>query len=344
MTEPGSEAGFDPVEPRCGYVALAGRPNVGKSTLMNHLLGRKLSITSRKPQTTRQALIGVLTRDEAQIVFVDTPGIHIAGGRALNRYMVGQAVGSLAGVELALMLVEAAGWQEGDEIVRRRIDEAGVPCICVINKIDRLQRKERLLPLMDALRRKHDFEALVPVSALKNLALDGLLDEIVGRLPCRPHLFSADEVTDRSLAFLIGEIVREKAMRRLGAELPHQTAVVVERIALAAEPGSTNDADDPASQLGAGDDGRPRTRRAEPYAEVDAVIYVERDTQKGIAIGKGGAMLKSIGEDARKDIEILIGSQAMVRLWVKVDHRWSARPEALPRYGYDARFAHPGAD
>lgn len=313
-TEPGSDIESDSEETRCGYVALAGRPNVGKSTLMNHLLGRKLSITSRKPQTTRQALIGVLTRGDAQIVFVDTPGIHMASGRALNRYMVGQAVGSLAGVELALMLVEASGWHDGDEIVRRRIHEAGVPCICVINKIDRLKRKDRLLPLLDALSRKHDFEALVPVSALKNLALDDLLDEIVERLPRRAHLFAADEVTDRSLAFLVGEIVREKAMRRLGAELPHQTAVVVDRIAT-----------------------------DKSCAEVDAVIYVERDTQKRIAIGKGGTMLKSIGEDARKDIEILLGSQAMVRLWVKVDRRWSGRPEALQRFGYHSQRTRTGA-
>ena len=305
---------------------------MGKSTLMNHLLGRKLSITSRKPQTTRQALIGVLTRGDAQIVFVDTPGIHVASGRALNRYMVGQAVGSLAGVELALMLVEASGWQDGDEIVRRRIREAGVPCICVINKIDRLQRKDRLLPLLDDLSRKHDFEALVPVSALKNLALDDLQDEIVARLPRRAHLFAADEVTDRPLAFLVGEIVREKAMRRLGAELPHQTAVMVDRIVLATEPGSTSDAS--VSQPDSSDDTLPRTRQAEGCAEVDAVIYVEKDTQKRIAIGKGGTMLKSIGEDARKDIEILLGSRAMLRLWVKVDRRWSGRPEALQRFGY----------
>ena len=291
--------------PRCGYVALAGRPNVGKSTLMNHLLGRKLSITSRKPQTTRQALIGVLTRGEAQIVFVDTPGIHVASGRALNRYMVGQAVGSLAGVELALMLIEAQGWQDADEIVLRRIKEADVPCICVINKIDRLAAKERLLPLMDAVSRKHDFEEIVPVSALRNVALDDLLAEIVRRLPGREHLFASDEITDRSKAFLIAETVREKAMRRLGAELPHQTAVLVERLV-----------------------------ERDGLTEVDAVIYVERDTQKRIAIGKGGTMLKSIGEDARKDIEILTGGKAMVRLWVKVDRRWSGRPESLERLGY----------
>ena len=336
MAEQFPDAESDSVQTRCGYVALAGRPNVGKSTLMNHLLGRKLSITSRKPQTTRQALIGVLTRGDAQIVFVDTPGIHVPSGRALNRYMVGQAVGSLAGVELALMLVEASGWQDGDEIVRRRIHDAGVPCICVINKIDRLERKDRLLPLLDSLSRKHDFEALVPVSALRNLALDDLLDEIVGRLPRRAHVFAADEVTDRSLAFLVAEIVREKAIRRLGAELPHQTAVIVDRIALP-EPGSTNDGENAASQLDPNDDALPRTRRAEGCAEVDAVIYVERDTQKRIAIGKGGAMLKSIGEDARKDIEFLIGSKAMVRLWVKVDRHWSGRPEALQRFGYQSQ-------
>ncbi|MCY3621409.1 MAG: GTPase Era [Gammaproteobacteria bacterium] len=341
MTERVPDAESDAAETRCGYVALAGRPNVGKSTLMNHLLGRKLSITSRKPQTTRQALIGVLTRGPAQIVFVDTPGIHVAGGRALNRYMVGQAVGSLAGVELALMLVEPSGWRAGDEIVRRRIRESGVPCICVINKIDRLPRKDRLLPLLDDLSRRHDFEALVPVSALKNLALDDLLDEIAGRLPRRAHLFAADEVTDRSLAFLVGEIVREKAVRRLGAELPHQTAVMVERITLAAEPGSTNENNNAASQLASSDDALPGTRPSKSYAEVDAVIYVERDTQKRIAIGKGGTMLRSIGEDARKDIEILLGSQAMVRLWVKVDRRWSGRPEALQRFGYYSPPAPP---
>ncbi|MCY3838584.1 MAG: GTPase Era [Gammaproteobacteria bacterium] len=343
MTEPVSDAGSDSVETRCGYVALAGRPNVGKSTLMNHLLGRKLSITSRKPQTTRQALIGILTRGDAQIVFVDTPGIHVASGRALNRYMVGQAVGSLAGAELALMLVEASGWRDGDEIVRRRIREAGVPCICVINKIDRLKRKDRLLPLLDDLSRKHDFEALVPVSALKNLALDDLVEEIVGRLPRRAHLFAADEVTDRSLAFLVGEIVREKAVRRLGAELPHQTAVTVERIALAAAGSSTNDGDDAPSQLDSREDALPRTGQGGSCAEVDVVIYVERDTQKRIAIGKGGTMLRSIGEDARKDIEILLGSRAMVRLWVKVDRRWSGRPDALQRFGYHPRHARTGA-
>ena len=289
---------------RCGHVALAGRPNVGKSTLMNHLLGIKLAITSRKPQTTRHALIGILNHEDAQVIFVDTPGIHVPR-RALNRYMVDQAVGSLTGVDLAVMLIEGSGWQTGDDVVLDRVAKAGVPCLCAINKIDRLRTKDRLLPLIDDVRHRHTFEAIVPVSALRNDGLDALTTEIVERLPEAPRLYDDDEVTDRSLEFLVGEIVREKAMRRLGAELPHQTAVTVEDI----------------------------TRR-QGCTDVHAVIYVERASQKRIAIGKGGTMLKSIGEDARKDIEALLAGKAMLRLWVKVAPRWSERPATLGRFGY----------
>ena len=291
---------------RCGHVALAGRPNVGKSTLMNHLLGVKLSITSRKPQTTRHALIGILNREDAQVIFVDTPGIHGAR-RALNRYMVGQAVGSLNGVDLAVMLIEASGWQGGDDVVLHRIAQAGVPCLCAINKIDRLRAKDRLLPLIDDIRHRHDFEAIVPVSALRNAALDALTTEIIERLPEGSPLYDDDALTDRPLEFLIGEIVREKAMRRLGAELPHQTAVAVEDIT-----------------------------RKQGSTDVHAVIYVERASQKRIAIGKGGTMLKSIGEDARKDIEALLAEKAMLRLWVKVAPHWTERPATLNRLGYRA--------
>ncbi len=292
-------------QPRCGYVALAGRPNVGKSTLLNHLLGRKLSITSRKPQTTRHALIGIHNHGAAQLVFVDTPGIHKPQGRALNRYMVGQALGSLAGVDLVVMLIDARGWQDGDDMVRRHIEDAGAPCICAINKIDRLHPKERLLPLIDAVRGKHDFAAIVPVSALKNMALDDLADTVARHLPRGEHLFAAEQATDRPLPFLLAEIVREKVVRRLGAELPHQTAVTVEEVIAGAD-----------------------------CTEVHAVIYVERDTQKRIAIGKRGAMLRSIGAEARKDIEMLIDRKARLRLWVKVVPRWSDRERAMQRLGY----------
>ncbi len=286
-------------------VALAGRPNVGKSTLMNHLLGRKLAITSRKPQTTRHALLGIHTVDDAQIVFVDTPGIHLPQGRALNRYMLDQAVGSLAGVDLAIMLTDAIGWRDADDVVLGRIRETELPCIAAINKIDRLKSKESLLPYIDMLQGKHEFLEIVPVSALRNIALDALAGAIIRHLPKAPHLFGADEVTDRPAEFLIGEMVREKAMRRLGAELPHQTTVVVERI-----------------------------ERREKHTDCHAVLYVERDSQKRIMIGKGGGMLKSIGEDARKDIERLLGGKVMLRLWVKVAPRWSDSAQSLRRFGY----------
>ena len=316
-----------PSQPRaitsCGLVALAGRPNVGKSTLMNHLLGRKLAITSRKPQTTRHALIGVHNHDGAQIIFVDTPGIHAHRGRALNRYMVAQAVGSLTGVDLAVLLVEARGWLAGDDLALRRIAEAAVPCVCVINKIDKLAAKERLLPLIDAVRAKHAFEEIVPVSALKNISLGPLAAVLAKRMPKGSPLYPADRATDRSLDFLVAEIVREKVIRRLGAELPHETTVVAERVVRAGEK-------------------KPSVGATKPVggnceAEVDAVIYVERETQKRITIGKRGAMLKSIGEDARRDIEALIGGKIMLRLWVKVDRRWSDRPDALRRFGYTSK-------
>ena len=290
---------------RCGTVALAGRPNVGKSTLLNHLLGRKLGITSRKPQTTRHALVGVLNRGATQVVLVDTPGIHRAKGRALNRYMVGQAVGSLTGVDLVLMLVDCRGWREGDEIVRQHVAASGAPCLCVVTKADRLVRRDRLLPLIDDLRARHDFAAIVPVAALKNQGLDVLVDTVAERLPAGPPLYPPEEVTNRAPDFLIAEIIREKATRRLGAELPHQTAVVVERIA-----------------EGSG------------CVDVHAVVFVERETQKRIAIGHRGAMLKSIGADARKDVEDLLGRKAMLHLWVKVNARWSDRPPALRELGY----------
>ena len=230
--------------------------------------------------------------------------------------MVGQAVGSLTGVDLALMLVEASGWRDGDEVVRQRVAEAQAPCICVVNKIDRLSAMERLLPLFDELQGRHDFKEIVPVSALRNRGLDELSDAVIAYLPEALPLFADDHVTDRPLEFLIAEIVREKAVRRLGAELPHQIAVVVERI-----------------------------ERKESLTDVDAVISVERETQKRIAIGKGGTMLKSIGEDARKDIEALIEGKAMVRLWVKVDRRWSDREAALQRLGYPLQgtLSHAGA-
>ena len=299
---------------RCGFVALAGRPNVGKSTLMNHLLGRKLSITSRKPQTTRHNLLGVDTRGDTQFVYLDTPGMHRpagAGGtqpragRAINRYMVGQAVRAVFDADVVVLLVEARPWTDADGEALEQVARAGTPCVCAINKVDRLRDRRALLPLIDDLRGRHGFEAIVPISALRGEGLDALADEVAGRLPEGPHLFGSDDVTDRPTEFFLAEIIREKIMRRLGDEVPHRVAVGIERFA-----------------------GTPE------LAEVDAVIYVERGTQKGIVIGKGGARLKSIGQDARRDIERLLGRRAMVRLWVKVKAGWTNDEAVLRTLGY----------
>ncbi len=301
---------------RCGFVALAGRPNVGKSTLMNHLLGRKLSITSRKPQTTRHNLLGVDTRGDTQFVYLDTPGIHRrpgqgtggarpGRGRAIHRYMAGQAARALFDADVAVLLVEARPWTEADDGALGQVARAGTPCVCAINKVDRLTDRSRLLPLIDDVRGRHGFEAIVPISALKGEGLDALADEVAARLPAGPHLFDADDVTDRPTEFFLAEIVREKIMRRLGDEVPHRVAVGIERFA-----------------------GKPH------LAEVDAVIYVERGTQKGIVIGKGGARLKSIGQDARGDIERLLGRRTMLRLWVKVKAGWTNDEAVLRTLGY----------
>lgn len=301
---------------RCGFVALAGRPNVGKSTLMNHLLGRKLSITSRKPQTTRHNLLGVDTRGDTQFVYLDTPGIHRPlgegsgvsrqrAGRAINRYMVGQAVRAVFDADVVVLLVEARPWTDADGEALEQVARARTPCVCAINKVDRLGDRRALLPIIDDVRRRHDFEAIVPISALRGEALDALADEVAARLPKGPHLFGSDDVTDRPTEFFLAEIIREKIMRRLGDEVPHRVAVGIERFA-----------------------GPPE------LAEVDAVIYVERGTQKGIVIGKGGARLKSIGRDARRDIERLLGRRAMVRLWVKVKAGWTNDETVLRTLGY----------
>lgn len=290
---------------RCGFVALAGRPNVGKSTLLNHLLGRKLSITARKPQTTRHSLLGVDTRGETQVIFLDTPGIHRAGRRAMNRYMSGQASSAIRGSDVVVLLTEARRWTPGDELALQRVAEAGCGCICAINKIDRLRDRSALLPLIDDVRGRHDFHAIVPISALRGEGLDALWTEVSGLLPEGRHLFAPGDVTDRPTEFFLAEIVREKIVRRLGAEVPHRTTVAVERFA-------------PKPHL----------------AEVDAVVYVERASQKGIVIGRGGSRLKSIGQDARADIETLLNTRVMLRLWVKVRRGWTDDRRALSTLGY----------
>ena len=291
---------------RCGYVALVGRPNVGKSTLLNHLVGRKLSITSRKPQTTRHILLGVETSGSAQAIYVDTPGIHEGGGRAVNRYMVRTAKSALMDVDIVVLVVERMRFGEDDQRVVDMVKAARGRKLCVINKIDQMESREQLLPAIARIAALDVFEAIIPVSALRGTGLDQLKHEVIARLPEGPHLFPADQVTDRSERFIASEIVREKLMRRLGDELPHRITVAVDRYVV-----------------------------KERIVEIDATIYVEREGQKAIIIGRNGALLKSVGQDARADIEALIERKVMLRTWVKVKAGWTNNESGLKRLGFD---------
>ena len=291
---------------RCGYVALVGRPNVGKSTLLNHLLRQKIAITSRKPQTTRHVMLGVDTRGPDQAIFVDTPGIHEHAQRAMNRIMVRSATAVLGDVDLIIMVLERDQWTEEDELVLAHVKRSGTPALAVINKIDQLRKKELLLPVMERLSRLEIFDAIVPVSALKGQGLADLREEVFSRLPVNAHLFPPDQITDQSEKFIVSEIIREKLMRRMGDEIPHRTAVLIEQF-----------------------------RDEGGMVDIAADIYVERTGQKRIIIGKGGEKLKMIGQEARRDIETLLERPVMLRLWVKVRPGWTNSPAALKRMGYD---------
>ena len=293
---------------KIGYVTIIGRPNVGKSTLLNHLLDMKLSITSRKPQTTRHQLLGILTRGASQFMFLDTPGIHIGkkrASRSINRYMNRQALSTINDVDAILFLVEGTGLRDGDSTVLRYLGTTDVPVICVLTKIDRVRDKRQLLPLIDELSKKHEFKAIVPVAALKSEGLDLLLDAVEDELHEGPHLYKGDEVTDRSTSFLVGEMIREQVVRQLGAELPHRSTVLVE---------SFEDSDD--------------------FVTIHAIICIERNSQKRIVIGKGGQRLRSIGEKARHAIADFLGKPVELRLHVKVRTGWTDDRASLARLGY----------
>ena len=291
---------------RCGYVAIVGRPNVGKSTLLNYLLGQKISITSRKPQTTRHRVLGIKTEGSHQIIFVDTPGLHKAEEKAINRYMNRAASSTLRDVDVVLFVVDRTAWTEEDDMVLARVVQSGLPTLLVVNKVDLLQDKSLLLPHLQALAEKAPFAAIVPVSALRRQNLADLETEILRLLPESDHFFPEEQITDRSQRFLAAEIVREKIMRQLGDELPYAVTVEIEAFA-----------------------------REGDILHISAVIFVERKGQKKILIGEGGARLRSIGTDARQDMEALFDSRVMLRLWVKVKSGWSDDERALRSLGYD---------
>lgn len=290
---------------RCGYVAIVGRPNVGKSTLLNYLLGQKISITSRKPQTTRHQVLGIKTEGDNQVIYVDTPGLHKAAEKAINRYMNRAASSAIRDVDAVVFVVDRTAWTEEDDMVLEQVQRVGAPVLLVVNKVDLLDDKGVLLPYLADLEAKGDFAAILPVSALNRHNVDALEGEIARHLPESMHFFPEDQITDRSLRFLAAEIVREKIMRQLGDELPYAATVEIEEFA---------------------DEG--------DIMHISALILVERKGQKKILIGKGGDRLRQIGTEARRDMERLFDCQVMLRLWIKVKAGWSDDERALRSLGY----------
>ena len=269
---------------QCGYIAIVGRPNVGKSTLLNHLLGHKLCITSRKPQTTRHTLLGIKTEGTVQMIFVDTPGIHTNQERAINRVMNRSAASVISDVDVLIFVLDRFDWSDADEYVARHVSNSEVPVIVVLNKVDMLEDKSELLPHLNFIASKVNAAALIPLSALKKTNLNQLEEKIKGYIPEQPHIFPEDQITDRSERFLAAEIVREKITRQLGAEVPYQVTVEIEQFRV---------------------DGN--------ITFIDALILVERDGQKKIIVGAKGERIKKIGEQARADIESLLGCRVMLK-------------------------------
>jgi GTP-binding protein Era len=290
---------------KAGFVALVGRPNVGKSTLLNHLLGQKISITSRRPQTTRHRIHGIRTTEEGQAVFVDTPGIHASEKRAMNRYLNKTAGSALADVDLIVWVVDRAGWLPEDELVLKRIRTSGQPVILAINKIDRMEDRDQLLPFLSDASADHPFAALIPISALKGTNLAMLDKAIMEHLPEGPLIFPEDQITDRSMRFMAAEMIREKLLRSLGQEVPHALTVEIEQF-----------------------------KQEEGLTRISALIWVERQGQKAIVIGKKGEVLKKVGERSRLDLERMIEGKVFLQLWVKVKEGWSDDERALRSLGY----------
>lgn len=316
---------FNPSEPtnqcakdfRTGYVAIVGRPNVGKSTLMNHILGQKLSITSRKPQTTRHRITGIYTDNAMQAIFVDTPGIHANEVRVINERMNQTATSALADVDVVLFVIDSLKWVSDDELVFSKLQNLDVPVVAVINKSDTIKQKGELFPLLEKLHNTGIFSDVVPISALHGHNLAELLNVIKKHLPITEPIYDAEQITDRSERFLASEIIREKVMRTSGDEIPYDLTVQIDTFK-----------DEPAHQ----DPKTGKWRRAVTF--IDATIFVERRGQKVIIIGDKGEKIKQIGIDARLDMEKMFEKKVMLTLWVKVKKGWSDDERALTSLGY----------
>jgi GTPase len=301
-----SAESVSPAEFRSGFAALVGRPNVGKSTLLNALVGQKLSIVTPRPQTTRHRIVGIAHLPNAQIAFVDTPGLHQHGSRALNRAMNRTASTSLNDADLVVLVTEGTRWTAEDELALQRVAASGLPALAVVNKVDQVKPRERLLPYLAELAKRHAFAAVVPISALKGDNLDALRKTIAEHLPVAPAMYAEGELTDRSLEFRIAEMIREKLTLELNQEVPYGIAVEVEQ--LAEQDGQLN---------------------------VDAAIWVDREGQKPIVIGAKGERLKRVGRSARIALNDLLGRRLHLSLWVKVRENWADNARALKQLGLE---------
>ncbi|RTR34674.1 GTPase Era [Shewanella atlantica] len=292
----------------CGMVAIVGRPNVGKSTLLNKLLGQKISITSKKPQTTRHRIMGIHTDGARQVVFIDTPGLHMEEKRAINRLMNRAAASSLAEVSLVIFVVDGMTWTEDDEMVLRKLQsrDDGRKTVLAINKVDNIKDKEALFPYLEELSKKFEFDEILPISATQGTNVQRILDMSVESVPESPHFFPEDYVTDRSQKFMASEIVREKLMRFLGDELPYDATVEIEQFKM----------------------------MENGVYQINALVLVERETQKRMVIGNKGERIKKISSAARMDMEVLFDNKVFLEMWVKVKSGWADDERALRSLGY----------
>ncbi len=308
--QPTQDAALAETSFRCGTIAIVGRPNVGKSTLLNRLVGQKISITSRKPQTTRHRITGILTDEQSQFIFVDTPGYQTRHGSALNRTMNKSVRAALADVDVVLVVVEASRYGAEDQRVVELLP-SGQTVILAVNKAELLSQKAALLPFLAERSKEYSYAALVPISAKTGLGSEALLDALRQQLPLQPAIFGADELTDRSERFLVAELIREKVFRLVGDELPYGSTVMIDQYL-----------EEPSAEGGR-------------FCRIAATILVDRAGHKSMVIGRGGEKLKQIGTDARVDIERLLGAKVHLELWVKVKSGWADDQASLKSYGYE---------
>lgn len=290
----------------CGFVAIIGRPNVGKSTLLNHLLGQKISIISHKPQTTRQRILGIQTTGKTQTIYVDTPGLHQEAKAALNRYLNKAALTALRDVDVIVWVIEALQWRSDDTWVLKKLNRTTCPVVLVINKVDKVADKTQLLPFIEEVKQKFNFAAVIPLAALKGDNVAALEKVITQFLPEGPFLYPKDQITDRSERFMAAEVIREKLLWLMHQEVPHSVTVSVEEF-----------------------------KQTRNILRIIATIWVEKPGQKAIIIGAGGLKLKEVGKTARLDLEKMFGQKIFLQLWVKIRKNWSNDERAMRSLGYE---------